>query len=40
MNEDMIFEKEMDAPENWSGDVILLRDGRGMVFEMEVPDDN
>jgi len=37
MNE--IFEKELDLPEDWAGDAILMRDGRGKIIEMEIPDD-
>lgn len=36
---DEIFEKELDLPEDWTGDAILMRDGRGKIVEMEIPDD-
>lgn len=39
MNEDIIYEKELDLPEDWAGDTILVRDGKGNVVEIEVPDD-
>ena len=39
MNEDIIYEKELDLPEDWPGDAILVRDGKGNVVEIEVPDD-
>ena len=39
MNEEMIFEKEMDCPIDWAGDTILMRDGRDNVFEIKIPDD-
>ena len=39
MNEDLIFEKEMDTPDNWISNTILIRDGKGNILEIEVPDD-
>ena len=35
----MIFEQEMDMPENWISNKILIRDGKGNVIEREIPDD-
>ena len=40
MDEELIFEKEMDTPENWISNIILTRDGKGRIIEIEVPDDN
>lgn len=34
-----ILENEMDIPENWESDRILVRDGKGRVVELEIPDD-
>lgn len=40
MNEEiLIFEQEMDEPENWVSNTILIRDGKGHVIEVTVPDD-
>ena len=35
----MNLERESDAPNRWEGNVILERDGKGIVFEVVVPDD-
>lgn len=33
------LEQEMDMPENWVSNRILVRDGRGLVVELVTPDD-
>lgn len=38
-DEKIILEREGDAPENWETEVILQRDGRGNVLNVDVPDD-
>ena len=38
MNEE--FEKEMDMPEGWQSNLIFVRDGRGNVIQLEIPDDD
>ena len=38
MNEEYL-EQEGDMPEGWENNIILRRDGRGRVIEVEVPDD-
>ena len=37
--EEIIYEQECDMPEDWAGDTVLVRDGRGNIVEIEVPDD-
>ena len=39
MNEEIIYEKELEIPENWISNTILERDGKGNIIEVEVPDD-
>ena len=39
MDDKIILEREGDAPENWETEVILHRDGRGNVLNVDVPDD-
>lgn len=34
------FERDAEMPEEWATDVILVRDGNGMIVEAEVPDDD
>ena len=33
------LEHEMEYPENWVEDIILIKDGRGQAIEVDVPDD-
>lgn len=35
----LIFEQEMDEPENWVSNTILIRDGKGNIIERLIPDD-
>lgn len=39
MNEELIFEREGEMPENWATNVILERDGKGNIIEVEIEDD-
>ena len=39
MKEDIIYEKELDTPENWVSNIILERDGKGNIIEREIPND-
>jgi hypothetical protein len=39
MIEELIFEKEMEIPDNWESNIILIKDGNGNVIEREIPDD-
>lgn len=39
MNEEIVYEQELDTPENWVSDTILVRDGKGNIIEITVPDD-
>lgn len=39
MNEDIIYEKESEMPENWVSNIILERDGKGNIIELSIPDD-
>ena len=39
MDDKIILEREGDAPENWETEVILHRDGRGNVLNVDIPDD-
>lgn len=36
----ILFERESDAPDDWQDNVILVRDGKGNIVEMEIPDDS
>lgn len=38
MNEEYL-ERECDAPDGWVNNIVLLRDGKGKVVELNVPDD-
>ena len=38
-NEIIILEQEGDMPEDWVTDQIFLRDGKGDIVEVDVPDD-
>lgn len=33
------FERESDAPDGWQDNLILMRDGKGRMIEVVVPDD-
>jgi len=37
--EEIIYEKELEIPENWISNTILIRDGKGNIIEIEAPDD-
>ena len=37
--EEIIYEQELDTPENWVSNTILERDGKGNIIEIQVPDD-
>lgn len=39
MNEEIIYEQESDIPDNWISNIILMRDGKGNIIEIQVPDD-
>lgn len=39
MNEENIYEKELEMPENWISNTILERDGKGNIIERLIPDD-
>ena len=39
MNEEIIYEKELEMPENWVSNTILERDGKGNIIERLIPDD-
>ena len=39
MEENIIFEKEGDAPEGWVSNTIFIKDGKGNIIEREIPDD-
>ena len=39
MNENLIFEHEMDAPKNWETNIIFIRDTNGKVIEVKADDD-
>lgn len=39
MEENMILESELDTPENWVSNTILIRDGKGNIIEVQVSDD-
>ena len=38
-DEILIYEQELDTPENWESTTILIKDGKGNVIEREIPDD-
>lgn len=38
-DEILTLERESDAPEDWQDEMILMRDARGRVIEVAVPDD-
>lgn len=35
----LTFEPESDAPDGWEANAVFVRDGRGNVIELEIPDD-
>lgn len=37
--EEMIFENEMDMPQDWVSNIILERDGKGNIIERVILDD-
>lgn len=39
MNEEIIYEQELDIPENWVSNIILERDGKGNIIEREILND-
>lgn len=39
MNEEIIYEQELETPENWVSNTILERDGKGNIIEYLIPDD-
>ena len=40
MEENIIYEEENGAPEeNWDDEIILVRDGKGNILEVNIPDD-
>lgn len=39
MSEELILEQEMDMPENWVSDTVLIRDGKGNIIEVKADDD-
>ena len=40
MDEELIiFEQEGDEPENWETDTIFIRNNKGEVVEVNIPDD-
>lgn len=39
MIEEIIYEQELDMPENWISNTILERDGKGNIIEHLIPDD-
>ena len=39
MNEEIIYEQELDIPENWVSNIILERDGKGNMIEREILND-
>ena len=41
MEEDMILdlEQESDAPEDWEPNSVFVRDGKGRLIELNIPDD-
>lgn len=39
IDEILTLERESDAPADWQDEMILVRDGRGKIFEVAIPDD-
>lgn len=39
MKEKIIYEMEMNVPQDWVSNVIFERDGKGNIIELEIPDD-
>lgn len=39
MNEEIIYEQELETPENWVSNTILERDGKGNIIERLISDD-
>ena len=39
MEENIILEEEMDMPEDWVSNQIFIRDGKGNMIEVIIPDD-
>jgi len=39
MEENIIYEQELEIPENWVSNIILERDGKGNILERLIPDD-
>ena len=39
MNEEIVYEQELETPENWVSNTILERDGKGNIIERLIPDD-
>ena len=39
MNEEIIYEQELETPKNWVSNTILERDGKGNIIERLIPDD-
>ena len=39
MNEEIIYEQELEIPENWVSNTILERDGKGNIIERLILDD-
>ena len=39
MEEELIFEKEGEMPENWVSNSVFIRDGKGEIIELNVSDD-
>ena len=39
MEENIFYEQELDIPDNWESNIILIRDGKGNIIEREIPDD-
>lgn len=37
--ENIIYEQELNTPEDWVSDTILERDGKGNIIERIIPDD-
>ena len=39
MEENIIYEEELDTPEDWVSNIILERDGKGNIIERIIEDD-
>jgi len=39
MEEIIIYEEELEIPEDWVSNTILERDGKGNIIELLIPDD-